>query len=166
VFILLCVHKTVTNLLWFFEGCSIYYQTVLISFTYIQCWLLTYQQAVCGTTWNDIMSDKRQELTLHDRKQRHFGQSEDWIFCVSLVMGTCKVWHSMHSRICQSIERHFKCSVDTLTVCWCLAGRRKDRGWKTRSWRATVTGCETLPGLPPSACPGASSPAAHRCHRA
>ena len=46
--------------------------------------------------------------------QCHLGQSEDWIICVSLALYTCNVWRNMLSRICRSIEHHFKCSVNTI----------------------------------------------------
>ena len=36
--------------------------------------------------------------------------------CVALIMGTCKVWCNVLSRICRRIERHFKCSVDMLIM--------------------------------------------------
>jgi len=32
---------------------------------------------------------------------RHLGQSEDWIFCASLVTSTCKVWCNTLFHICQ-----------------------------------------------------------------
>ena len=51
--------------------------------------LLTYQQ----TSWNNVPClTKMYILTLRHNVQRHMGQSEDWIFWVSLVMRTCNVW--------------------------------------------------------------------------
>jgi len=44
------------------------------------------------------------------------GQLEDWIFCVSLASRTCNVWRNMLSRIWQRMGRHFKGSVDMLTI--------------------------------------------------
>jgi len=41
-------------------------------------------------------------------------QSKDWIICVSLETCTCIVWRNILSRICRSIGRHFKCSINTL----------------------------------------------------
>jgi len=43
------------------------------------------------------MPDKN-EFTLRHNKQRHLGQSEDWIFWVSLGMRTCNVWRKELSR--------------------------------------------------------------------
>jgi len=48
------------------------------------------------------------EFTLRHNVQHHLGQSEDKIFCVSLVMCTCNVWHNALSHICRSIGSNFK----------------------------------------------------------
>jgi len=54
---------------------------------------LKFRQSVCRTIWNDfIMLDKKRKFTLCHYVQRHLGQSENWIFCVSLVTRTCNVW--------------------------------------------------------------------------
>jgi len=45
---------------------------------------------------------------------RHLGHSEDWLVFVSLTTCTCNVWRNALSRICRSIGRHVKRSVDTL----------------------------------------------------
>ena len=57
--------------------------------------------------------DKRWELTLRQNVQHHLGQSEDWIFCVSLVMHVCNVWRNTLFRICWYNGCHFKHSVNT-----------------------------------------------------
>ena len=44
----------------------------------------------------------------------HFGQSEDWIFCVSLVKCTINVWRLRLFRICWHIKCQLKRSADTL----------------------------------------------------
>jgi len=44
----------------------------------------------------------------------HFGQSEDWIFCVSLVKYTINVWRLRLFRICWHIKCQLKRSADTL----------------------------------------------------
>ena len=67
-----------------------------------QCLQLTDRQSVCLTIWNDA-HNKRREFTL-PYNVRHLGQSEDWIFCLSLVTPT---WHNVLSRIYRSIRRHF-----------------------------------------------------------
>jgi len=46
----------------------------------------------------------------------HLGQYEDWIVCVYLATTTCNVWRNMLSRICRSMECHFKSSGDTLII--------------------------------------------------
>ena len=49
----------------------------------------------------EITSDawqKMHEFTLCRDVQRHLGQSEDWIFWVSLFTRTCNVWHNELSR--------------------------------------------------------------------
>ena len=52
---------------------------------------LTYQQ----TTWKDVQClAKMREFTLRHNVQRHLGQSEDWIFWISLVTHTCNVWRN------------------------------------------------------------------------
>ena len=63
-----------------------------------------YQQPVCRTIWNGVMCDKRREITLHHNIRYHLGQSEDWIFCVTLVTRTRNVWRNVLSHICQSID--------------------------------------------------------------
>ena len=52
------------------------------------------------------------KFTLSHNAQRHLGQSEDCIFCVSLAMRTCNVGHYLFSSICLSIW-HFLHSVET-----------------------------------------------------
>lgn len=47
-----------------------------------------------------------------------------------------------------------------------LGRRRTASGRRNRSWKHTVTGFETWPGPPPSACPPAPSPAAPRSAQA
>jgi len=54
--------------------------------------LLTYGQPFCRTIWIDVWFNKRRKITLCHITQRHLGQSEDWIFCVSLATSTCNVW--------------------------------------------------------------------------
>jgi len=44
------------------------------------------------------MPDKMREFTLGHNVQRNLGQSEDWIFWVSVVTPTCNVWHNELSR--------------------------------------------------------------------
>jgi len=82
--------------------------------SYVMYRKLMYRQSVCQTVWNDVMSDNRQEFTLRQYVQQHLSQSEDWIFCVSMVTCTCDVSYNTLSCICRSIKRHFKRSVDTL----------------------------------------------------
>jgi len=66
---------------------------------------LTYRQ----TCWNDVQCPtKTQEFTLHHYVQCRLGQSEDWIFWVSLVMGTCNVWRNKLPAVLSGIGRHFK----------------------------------------------------------
>jgi len=50
------------------------------------------------------------------RHNASFGQSEDWIFCVSLATRTCNGWRNVLSRNCRTIGRHFKRSVDTFIL--------------------------------------------------
>jgi len=45
---------------------------------------------------------------LHNQRGTYFGQSEDWIFCVSLVTLTGNVWCKTFSHICRCIGRHLK----------------------------------------------------------
>jgi len=70
-------------------------------------WINTF---VCGTIWNDAMSDNKRQFTIRYNVHchlSHLSQSEDWIFRVSLATPTCNVWHYVLSRICRSMERSF-----------------------------------------------------------
>jgi len=72
---------------------------------------------VCQTIWNDVWPCKRWEIMLHHNAQCHLGQSEDWVLPVSLSARTASnVWRNVLSRICQSIEHHFKRSVNTVIL--------------------------------------------------
>jgi len=71
---------------------------------------------LCLTIWNDVLCDIMQKFTLCHNVQHHLDQSENWIFCISLVLHTFIVWQNVISRMCQSIGRQFKCSVDTLII--------------------------------------------------
>ena len=77
-------------------------------------WQLTFQQSICHTTRYDVWDNNRREVTKRHYAQRHLSQSEDWIFCVSLATRTGNERRYALSRICRSIGRHFKRSVDTL----------------------------------------------------
>ena len=55
----------------------------------------------------------RWEITEHHNAQCHFGQSEDWIFCVSLATCTCIGWHNILSGFCRSI----KLRLIVLSIC-------------------------------------------------
>ena len=57
-------------------------------------------------------NNKMREITLRHNAQHHLGQKR--ILFVSLTTRTCNVWHNVLSRICRSIWRHFKRSVNTL----------------------------------------------------
>ena len=61
-------------------------------------------------------SNKRREITLRQNAQYYSGQSDDWVFHVSLATCTCNVRRNMLSRIGQSTQHHFKLSVDTLVI--------------------------------------------------
>ena len=79
---------------------------------------LTYQQSICRTIWNDVMSNKTRAFTLRHNKQCQLGQSEDWIFFLLLVTHTCNVLHNVVSCICWSIGHHFKRTFDTFICTW------------------------------------------------
>ena len=76
----------------------------------IEDWELTYQQ----TAWNDVRCQtKLWKFTLRHNAQCHLGQSEDWIFWVSLVTHTCNVW-------CDKLSRYFvghQTSFQVLSIC-------------------------------------------------
>ena len=104
------------------------YDTVLKHMLLVVCrswlcvspWQLTYRH----TLWNDVWcSDKWWEIKYRHNVQCHLGQSENWIFCVPLVTPTWNVWRNVLSRICRSIRRHFKHSVDTLIAVFIICGK-------------------------------------------
>jgi len=79
--------------------------------------LLTYRQTA-GNVW---CLTKVWECTLRHNEQRHLGQSEDWIFWVSLVTRTCNVWRNKLSRHFVGHRRHFKfCLYVTCNSKQCL----------------------------------------------
>ena len=59
---------------------------------------LTYRQLFCQTIWNVW---QKVGIYVHV-----LGQSDDWIFSVSLVFRTCNVWCYALSGICRSIRCH------------------------------------------------------------
>ena len=65
--------------------------------------------------WNDVMSAKKRLFTLYmyQNVHRHFGQSENWILCVSMATRNCNVWRITFSRCCCYFKRY----VDTLFDC-------------------------------------------------
>ena len=78
---------------------------------YLSPWWVTYWQ----TAWYDARCPtKTLEFTLRHNIQRHWGQSEDWIFWVSLVKRTCNVWRNEFPAFLLGIGPHFKRYVDTL----------------------------------------------------
>jgi len=57
---------------------------------------MTFYQQTC---WNDVLCQtKTWEFMLCHNVEHHLGQSEDWIFWVSLVTRTCNVWRNELSR--------------------------------------------------------------------
>jgi len=75
-------------------------------------WQLTHRQ----TAWNDVRCPiKMWEFMLH-HNVRHLGQSEDWIFWVSLEMQNCNVLRNERSRY---FVGHWK-SFQVLWIRWLL----------------------------------------------
>ena len=70
---------------------------------------LMYRQPNYLTIWNDIRSNKRQELTT----QHHLSQRLTCL-CVAGYTQTNNILHNKLSHICRSIRHHFKNSVYTL----------------------------------------------------
>jgi len=61
-------------------------------------------------TWRLVQQNAGNYSTLY--RSFHLGQSEYWIFCVSLATHTYIFWHDLLSRICQSNRHQLKRSVD------------------------------------------------------
>jgi len=76
---------------WIFAGLFSNVDNVFIKMGHTLYTELMYQQSVFGTIWNKVKYDKRQEFTLRYNVQHHLGQSEDWIFCASLVTRLAKI---------------------------------------------------------------------------
>jgi len=70
----------------------------------VVCLKVAYRQ----NPWNDVRCPTMRLFTLRHNVQRYLGQSEDWIFWVSLVRRTCNVWRNELSAIVSGIGGHFK----------------------------------------------------------
>jgi len=84
-----------------------------------------------GSDWPDI----RRGITQRHNAQRHLGQSKDGILCVSFATRTCNVWRNVICRICRSIGRHFKRSVDTFILALFV---RSNKSQNISEWKANV----------------------------
>jgi len=73
---------------------------------------LTYQ-LVCWTTWNDVKSGTKGGTLRNVITHHVIWTNQKTVSFLFLPIWTCNVWRYMLSRICQSIERHFKRSFDT-----------------------------------------------------
>ena len=71
------------------------------------------QRSQIGRSDMTFVREKWREVTLNCNAKRHLDQYKNWIACVSLATRTRFVWRNMLSRICRSIGRYFKRSVDT-----------------------------------------------------
>ena len=89
--------------------CFVQFQSKIFEAENFRTFFYINWQLVCQTIWNDDWSNKRRDISLCHNAQCHLDQTEDWIFCVLLAMGTSNI-----KPLCPHLlKRHFKHSVDT-----------------------------------------------------